>query len=220
MTAPAKVSLLGPGAARVTIHEGRNRQVRRMCEAVGHPVRRLVRTRIGPVSDPELAPGGWRQLTPARSGSCGRRPAARGRPGPGRGHLGAAPLARPSEACRSPRAPRPGPAVVAAPSAVTIVACACLTPGPHFPPSDRPGEVAKPVFTPAPGPATCRALRGATTVDEDDYSQVTTRTMALVRAMVEQQWPRPPGHHLHTVHGHRRHPLHVPGHGRPPGRLR
>jgi 23S rRNA pseudouridine2605 synthase len=63
MTAPAKVSLLGPGSARVTIHEGRNRQVRRMCEAVGHPVRRLVRTRIGPVSAPELGTGEWRQLS-------------------------------------------------------------------------------------------------------------------------------------------------------------
>jgi 23S rRNA pseudouridine2605 synthase len=63
MTAPAKVSLLGPSSARVTIHEGRNRQVRRMCEAIGHPVRRLVRTRIGPVADPELAPGGWRHLS-------------------------------------------------------------------------------------------------------------------------------------------------------------
>jgi len=48
----------------VTIHEGRNRQVRRMCEAVGHPVRRLVRTRIGPVRDRRLGPGAWRDLTP------------------------------------------------------------------------------------------------------------------------------------------------------------
>ncbi|HEX7521548.1 MAG TPA: MFS transporter, partial [Acidimicrobiia bacterium] len=42
--------------------EGRNRQVRRMCEAVGHPVRRLVRTRIGPLADLGLAPGEWRAL--------------------------------------------------------------------------------------------------------------------------------------------------------------
>ncbi len=40
-----------------TIHAGRNRQVRRMCAAVGHPVRRLVRTRIGPLRDQHLAPG-------------------------------------------------------------------------------------------------------------------------------------------------------------------
>ena len=48
---------------RITIHEGRNRQVRRMCEAVGHPVTRLVRTRIGPLQDRRLAPGAWRALT-------------------------------------------------------------------------------------------------------------------------------------------------------------
>jgi 23S rRNA pseudouridine2605 synthase len=63
-TAPAKVSQPEPGLLRLTIHEGRNRQVRRMCEAVGHPVRRLVRTRIGPISDRSLAPGAWRELTP------------------------------------------------------------------------------------------------------------------------------------------------------------
>ena len=62
-TAPAKVSQPEAGLLRLTIHEGRNRQVRRMCEAVGHPVRRLVRTRIGPISDRSLAPGAWRELT-------------------------------------------------------------------------------------------------------------------------------------------------------------
>lgn len=62
MTAPAKVSLVGPNVLRLTIHEGRNRQVRRMCEAVGHPVVRLVRTRIGPIADRRLAPGAWRTL--------------------------------------------------------------------------------------------------------------------------------------------------------------
>ena len=50
---------------RITIHEGRNRQVRRMCEAVGHPVQRLVRVRIGPITDRRLRPGTWRELTPA-----------------------------------------------------------------------------------------------------------------------------------------------------------
>jgi 23S rRNA pseudouridine2605 synthase len=62
-TAPAKASQPEPGVLRITIHEGRNRQVRRMCEAIGHPVRRLVRTRIGPLTDRNLAPGSWRELT-------------------------------------------------------------------------------------------------------------------------------------------------------------
>ncbi|MEL6892036.1 MAG: pseudouridine synthase [Actinomycetota bacterium] len=63
VTAPATVSQPSPGVLRITIHEGKNRQVRRMCEAVGHPVRRLVRTRIGPLVDRSLAPGAWRELT-------------------------------------------------------------------------------------------------------------------------------------------------------------
>jgi 23S rRNA pseudouridine2605 synthase len=62
-TAPARVSLVEPDVLRITIHEGRNRQVRRMCEAVGHPVTRLVRTRIGPLTDIRLRPGRWRLLT-------------------------------------------------------------------------------------------------------------------------------------------------------------
>ncbi|MBV8161793.1 MAG: rRNA pseudouridine synthase [Acidimicrobiia bacterium] len=64
-TAPARVSAVAPRALRITIHEGRNRQVRRMCEAVGHPVVRLVRTRIGPLADRTLAPGHWRPLSAA-----------------------------------------------------------------------------------------------------------------------------------------------------------
>ncbi|MBW3615096.1 MAG: rRNA pseudouridine synthase [Actinobacteria bacterium] len=61
-TAPAKVARVDAGVLRITIHEGRNRQVRRMCEAVGHPVLRLVRTRIGPLADRRLKPGEWRPL--------------------------------------------------------------------------------------------------------------------------------------------------------------
>jgi 23S rRNA pseudouridine2605 synthase len=62
VTAPARVSQPSPGVLKLVIHEGRNRQVRRMCEAVGHPVRRLVRTRIGPLTDSTLRPGAWRPL--------------------------------------------------------------------------------------------------------------------------------------------------------------
>jgi 23S rRNA pseudouridine2605 synthase len=65
-TAPARVQLVqrraGGAAVRITIHEGRKRQVRRMFDHVGHPVRRLVRTRIGTLSDASLAPGSWRHL--------------------------------------------------------------------------------------------------------------------------------------------------------------
>lgn len=68
-TRPAEVKLLHRGRADrdsllvMTIREGRNRQVRRMCEAVGHPVRALARTRMGPLSDKRLKPGMWRNLT-------------------------------------------------------------------------------------------------------------------------------------------------------------
>lgn len=63
VTAPANVGQVQPGVLRIVIHEGRHRQVRRMCDAVGHEVNRLVRTRIGPIVDATLAPGEWRHLT-------------------------------------------------------------------------------------------------------------------------------------------------------------
>lgn len=62
-TAEARASLMDASVVKLTIHEGRNRQVRRMCEAVGHPVVRLVRTRVGPIADRSLAPGSFRELT-------------------------------------------------------------------------------------------------------------------------------------------------------------
>jgi len=68
-TAPARVTVVqthgATTAVELGIHEGRNRQVRRMCETVGHPVVRLVRTRIGPLRDGSLKPGTWRALTQA-----------------------------------------------------------------------------------------------------------------------------------------------------------
>ena len=57
------MSRVTDGVLRITIHEGRNRQIRRMCESIGHPVERLVRTRIGGVGDATLKPGQWRNLT-------------------------------------------------------------------------------------------------------------------------------------------------------------
>jgi pseudouridine synthase len=68
-TAPAQVQLLGSGkdgaraTLRITIHEGRHRQVRKMFDAIGHPVDDLRRVAIGPIKDPRLRVGAWRDLT-------------------------------------------------------------------------------------------------------------------------------------------------------------
>jgi 23S rRNA pseudouridine2605 synthase len=62
LTLPARVSKLGPGILEIEIREGRNRQVRRMCEAVGHPVVELQRIAIGPLELGRLKSGGHRRL--------------------------------------------------------------------------------------------------------------------------------------------------------------
>ena len=82
ITAPAKAALLGPGILRLTIHEGRNRQIRRMCDAVDHPVKRLIRTRIGPLADRKLKPGQWRPLTGDELRSLERAAVARSNESP------------------------------------------------------------------------------------------------------------------------------------------
>ena len=71
-TAPVKIKVLFGETERgadavllMTLREGRNRQVRRMCEAIGHPVKRLTRIRIGPLTDKGLRTGQVRELTPA-----------------------------------------------------------------------------------------------------------------------------------------------------------
>jgi len=63
VTAPARVRRVGRSRLELTLHEGRNRQVRRMCEAVGHPVRRLHRSRYAGLDVRDLAEGDWRELT-------------------------------------------------------------------------------------------------------------------------------------------------------------
>jgi 23S rRNA pseudouridine2605 synthase len=63
VTSPARVRRLAPSRIEVTIHEGRNRQVRRMLEAVGHPVSRLHRSAYAGLSADDLEPGAWRELT-------------------------------------------------------------------------------------------------------------------------------------------------------------
>ena len=65
MTAPARARRMGGGVLEITIHEGRNRQVRRMCDAVGHPVRELQRIAFGPLRLGGLAAGAYRRLSDA-----------------------------------------------------------------------------------------------------------------------------------------------------------
>ncbi|MBM3676752.1 MAG: rRNA pseudouridine synthase [Actinobacteria bacterium] len=65
ITAPARVRRLGPGRLELVLHEGRNRQVRRMCEALGHPVRRLDRPVYAGLSLEGLSAGESRDLTRA-----------------------------------------------------------------------------------------------------------------------------------------------------------
>jgi 23S rRNA pseudouridine2605 synthase len=79
-TAPAEARLLGPGTVELGIHEGRKHQVKRMLEAVGHPVRRLYRSRYAGLTLEGLEPGAWRELEPfevdqLRTKRPGRSPA-------------------------------------------------------------------------------------------------------------------------------------------------
>jgi pseudouridine synthase len=70
-TAPAEIAVVERGLGQrrdqallsITLHEGRRRQVRRMCEAVGHPIVRLRRVRFGPIADDHLKVGTFRSLT-------------------------------------------------------------------------------------------------------------------------------------------------------------
>ena len=66
-TAPATVERIGPSSLQLTIHEGRKHQVKRMLQAVGHPVRRLHRSRYAGLTLGRLAPGEWRELTPGEA---------------------------------------------------------------------------------------------------------------------------------------------------------
>lgn len=62
LASATSVSRIAPDTLAITVTEGRNRMVRRMCDAIGHPVVRLVRTRIGPVTSRSLQPGSYRHL--------------------------------------------------------------------------------------------------------------------------------------------------------------
>ena len=69
LTAPAQVRRVAPDTIELTIHEGRKRQVRRMCELVGHPVRELERVRFGALELGNLQPGSYRRLSDAEVAS-------------------------------------------------------------------------------------------------------------------------------------------------------
>jgi 23S rRNA pseudouridine2605 synthase len=96
LTAPARARLIAPDAIELTIHEGRKRQVKRMCDEIGHPVRSLVRVRFGPLELGSLRPGASRRLTAREvralaqagpeptAGSRGRSPSSARRASPGR----------------------------------------------------------------------------------------------------------------------------------------
>jgi len=78
-TAPAQARLLGPSTIELVLHEGRNRQVKRMCENIGHPVTRLHRSRYAGLTLEGLEPGRWRELEPSevkrlRSSPPGQQP--------------------------------------------------------------------------------------------------------------------------------------------------
>ena len=111
-TAPAQVTIErvieSPGGGAVlsiVLHEGRNRQVRRMCEAVGHPVIRLRRVRIGPIRDAHIRPGEFRDLD-EREVAALKRAARGGDAGASRGRDRAA-TPRPAGETRSGRDPIP-----------------------------------------------------------------------------------------------------------------
>jgi 23S rRNA pseudouridine2605 synthase len=65
ITAPAQVRRVGPHTIELIIHEGRNRQVKRMFDAVGHPVRSLHRSKYAGLTLEGLEPGRWRELEPS-----------------------------------------------------------------------------------------------------------------------------------------------------------
>jgi 23S rRNA pseudouridine2605 synthase len=85
LTASAEVRRLGPSRIELTLHEGRNRQVKRMCEAIGYPVRRLHRSAYAGLTLEGLEPGRWRELEPSEVKRLSLQP------GPRPGRAGSAP---------------------------------------------------------------------------------------------------------------------------------
>jgi 23S rRNA pseudouridine2605 synthase len=88
LTAPAQVKRVNQSELELTIHEGRKRQVRRMCDAVGHSVEALRRVAIGPLRLGTLAPGAHRRLSDAEIRALRAAARVEGRPGPSAGRRG------------------------------------------------------------------------------------------------------------------------------------
>lgn len=103
-TAPARVRRLGPGRVELVLHEGRNRQVRRMLDAVGHPVRRLHRSAYAGLTLGGLEPGAWRELEPSEVERLRSLPPVPkpGRSGSAPGRSSSSPAARPAPRRRTP----------------------------------------------------------------------------------------------------------------------
>jgi pseudouridine synthase len=70
-TSPCEITIIknDPPQVRIVLHEGRNRQVRRMCDIIGHPVLSLKRISVGPLRLGALPKGQWRNLTPREAAS-------------------------------------------------------------------------------------------------------------------------------------------------------
>ncbi len=90
ITAPAPIEVIERSAEqtrlRIILREGRKRQIRRVAADLGHPVRRLVRERIGPLSLGDLQPGEWRHLTAAEVRELQRSVASEPSPSPRKEH--------------------------------------------------------------------------------------------------------------------------------------
>jgi hypothetical protein len=144
-TAPASVRVLkrldtprgSDSIVDITLREGRNRQVRRMCEAVGHPVVTLARVQFGPLRDPGLKVGHSRELTPGeikalQAAALATTPTPQAKSG-----LGASQKRRDGPRTRGAGAPKPR---TQAPSPAPASATASPRPRPHA----RSGSSARP----------------------------------------------------------------------------
>ena len=91
----------------IVVKEGRNRQVRNMCEAVGHPVDRLRRVRIGPIADEHIRPGEFRQLDTKEIAALRRSATASGGKGKGTRENGQGTSNKENGTRSLPKKPRP-----------------------------------------------------------------------------------------------------------------